>query len=487
MQWLIISLQDIWKGSAILGGVMSERPAFLKSGERARLFPVLAETSKEGRTLSVLLSSMAYVDEFGASLLRSIGQKVGVRTKFEVFTEVVFNDKNSGAPRPDGLIVLTVGSRQWTALVEAKIGNAQLDAAQIETYLQLARDHDVDAVITLSNQFTARPDHHPISLPKTSTRKVSLFHWSWMFVLTEATLLLSAQNVEDRDQARILSELVRFLSHPSTGVKGFERMPSSWSDVVTAVRGGAPLKKTSEEVQAVVGAWHQEVRDLCLIMSRLLEAPVDVRLSRNHRSDGKLRLRDDCQSLAETKRLRCELDIPDTANSIVVETDLLTRSVIVSMRLAAPGDRKSSQARLNWLLRQLAKTESDEVRIGAVWPGKAKATQATLSQVREDPNHLIRENSKMVLSSFDVVMVRELGGKFSGVKTFVDCLEAAVPDFYELVGQHLRAWRPSAPKLRAKTEPHEVSPAAIQSEYEAGVDVRDVQQLPAVEHSSERQ
>jgi hypothetical protein len=316
---------------------------------------------------------------------------------------------------------------------------------------------------------------------KASLRKVELFHWSWMFVLTEATLLLSGQNVKDRDQARILSELVRFLSHSSTGVKGFERMPASWNEIVGAVRGGAQPKKTAEDVQQVVGAWHQEVRDLCLIMSRLLEAPVDVKLPKKHREDGVQRLRDDCEYLSEARKLRCELDIPDTANSIVVEADLRTRSVVISMRLAAPGDKKSSQARINWLLRQLTKTESEEIRIGAIWPGRAPATQATLSQVRDDPQYLIGDNLKTVLTSFDVIMVRQLGGKFSGVKTFVDSLEAAVPDFYELVGQHLRAWRPAAPKLRGKTEPQDVTPAAIQSEYE-----KTPEQVAAVEGASEQ-
>jgi len=36
---------------------VSEKPEFLVSGERARLFPVLADTSKEGRTLKWTLSS----------------------------------------------------------------------------------------------------------------------------------------------------------------------------------------------------------------------------------------------------------------------------------------------------------------------------------------------------------------------------------------------------------------------------------------------
>jgi hypothetical protein len=445
---------------------MDGRPSFLKSGERARLFPVLAETSKEGRTLSVVLSSIAYVEEFGAALFSSIGQRKGARTKVDVYTEIVFANSNVNI-RPDGLIVLTTGKRRWTALVEAKIGNADLDLPQIESYLQLARDNGIDAVITLSNQFTAQPDHHPLTLQKASLRKIGLFHWSWMFVMTQATLLLAAKDVADSDQRRILSELVRFLSHPSTGVKGFERMPSVWKNIVTDARGDAPIKKNSPEVKEVIAAWHEEVRDLCLIMSRLLRTQVDIRLPRSHRNDPKKRVGDDSELLSAKQRLKCELDIPDTANAITIEANLRTRSILLSMRLAAPGDKKSSIARVNWIVRQLSKSNSSEIHVRAIWPGKAQATQASLEELRENASVLIDDyDKKMILTSFDVLFIRELSGKFSGQKTFIDGLEEAVPDFYEHVGQHLRAWTPTAPRLRGKTEPSDVSTHAIQEEIE---------------------
>jgi len=36
---------------------VSDLPAFLVRGEPARLFPILADTSKEGRTLSIFLAN----------------------------------------------------------------------------------------------------------------------------------------------------------------------------------------------------------------------------------------------------------------------------------------------------------------------------------------------------------------------------------------------------------------------------------------------
>ena len=108
-------------------------PDCIVQGEAARLFPVLSTTSKEGRTTSIVLACMSKIDEFGATLLQSVGQRLGKRSRLDTYTEVVCKAQNSGCKdRPDGLLVLRVGSREWKALVEAKVGNAELEADQVE-------------------------------------------------------------------------------------------------------------------------------------------------------------------------------------------------------------------------------------------------------------------------------------------------------------------------------------------------------------------
>jgi hypothetical protein len=72
------------------------------------------------------------------------------------------------------LIVVTTGKKQWTAIIEAKIGKAELQTEQVELYLDLAKEHRIDAVITLSNQFAATPTHHPVMVKKNKLRSGSL-------------------------------------------------------------------------------------------------------------------------------------------------------------------------------------------------------------------------------------------------------------------------------------------------------------------------
>ena len=73
---------------------MTEKlPDYLAQGEAARLFPVLSTTSKEGRTTSIVMPFMVQIEELGAALLQSVGQKSGKRAQLHAFTEVVFKNR----------------------------------------------------------------------------------------------------------------------------------------------------------------------------------------------------------------------------------------------------------------------------------------------------------------------------------------------------------------------------------------------------------
>ena len=242
------------------------------------------------------------------------GVRLGKRSFIDTYTEVVLTVPKDTKERPDGLIVVSAGNKSWKALIEAKIGSSDLDEEQVHRYLQLARECGVNAVITLSNQFAARPDHSPIKAPKTLTRRVSLFHWSWKTILTEAILLQRQDAIHDPDQAFILREFVRFLSHNSVGVSGFSQMPAQWKDMVTLVKSGGVIGKTSLEAEVLVSSWHQETRDLALRMSQHLATNIDVKLSRAHANDSDNRLKDDCAKLAAENKLEVEYEIPNAAS-----------------------------------------------------------------------------------------------------------------------------------------------------------------------------
>lgn len=424
-------------------------PEYITQGEQARLFPVLATTSKEGRTTSIVLACLAKIDEFGASLLSSLGQKVGVRTKIETYTEVVCkNHAPNIKDRPDGLIVVRNGSREWRALVEAKVGSNELIPDQMEKYRQLAKDNAIDCVISISNQFATSPSLHPLQEVQKSRSKIPVFHWSWMYILTEADLLLSQNSVSDTDQRLLLNELRRFLTHESAGVKGFDRMPKEWGDLNKLVSSGGVISAKSADAAAVVSAWHQETRDLALILSRMTETAVTERLSRKHKMDGAARVKDEMNLMRGDQTLGLELDVPDAAAPLEILVDIKRRSVDVGMTLRAPEDKVSTKARVNWILRQVKTANLDDLHLRLMWPGKAEPTQHLVSELKERPELAEAEKSHLSPHSFHIFFSKRLGARFTQQTNFIVDIEAIIPKFYGEVGAELAAWQKRAPKIK---------------------------------------
>jgi hypothetical protein len=443
-------------------------PEYLSQGEAARLFPVLSTTSKEGRTTSIVLACLAKVEEFGASLLETVGQRVGKRTKIGTFTEVVFKKQPTTIKdRPDGLIVLQIGSREWRALVEAKVGNNDLDADQIERYRALAKENEIDCVITISNQFATTPASHPIEAVRKSRSKIPVFHWSWMHILTAADLLINRENVADSNQLVLLNELRRFLSHESAGVRGFDRMPKEWADLNKLVSSGGVIPSKSSEAAIVVEAWHQETRDLSLILSRMTETRVGEKLPRKHVLDPAQRLKDELADLRSMGQLKCVLDIPDAAASVEIVTDLSRRCIDVGMSLRAPEDKRTTKARLNWLLRQIKTERVDDLYVRLLWPGKSEPTQFPIAELRENVEIANEGKEHLAAHSFHVFLSKRTGARFTQQANFISDLEAIVPEFYGSVGAFLGAWKKSAPKIKPeKALADDVSPDAISDESE---------------------
>lgn len=424
---------------------MTTLPMDLVSGEPARLIPVIADSRREQRVASVFLATISAVPDLAEPLFSAIGIRLGKRSSIDAYTEICFKGDEEAKNRPDGLILLSTGKRTWTALVEAKIGSATLDDEQVQRYAQLARDNKIDAVITISNQFASRATHSPVSVSKVLTRRVSLFHWSWKLILTEAVLLQSNNSVSDPDQALILREFARFLSHDSVGVAGFHQMPADWKTLIDQINSGAPVRKTSSEAETIVAAWHQETRDLALKMSQHLATSIEIKLPRAHSQDPEARLKSDCARLADQHTLKVEYIVPNAASELIVEADLRTKSIRVGMEIDAPQDKQRGTARVNWLLRQLKHLPSENVCIWLVWPTRAQDTLSTLEELRDDPQKALAL-SPSPPRMFRVFTVTSNSRRFAGRRTFVEDLESAVPDFYGQIGQHLERWRPKPPK-----------------------------------------
>ncbi|MCF6195876.1 MAG: hypothetical protein L3J50_04155, partial [Emcibacter sp.] len=180
-----------------------------------------------------------------------------------------------------------------------------------------------------------------------------------------------------------------------------------------------------------------------------------IKLKNAHKTDPENRIRDDSAALCKEENLICQFDIPNAASALYVEASLSNRTITCSMELLAPSDKKTTKARMNWLVKQfskLSKKEIDQIRIGAKWPGGAQITWAGITELRDDPICIQTSNKKLVPHRFIVQTVLDMAGKFSGQRTFIEGLEKTVTQFYYTVGENLSTWVPPAPKFEDNPE-----------------------------------
>ena len=419
----------------------------IELSNRARLIPVVADSKKEERATSILLAAFTIVPSFAQAVLSEAGAKVGARSRIECYTEIIFpDDKNGGKLRPDGLIVVHQGKNCWSALVESKIGNSELTVEQVESYLDIAKAHSIDAVITISNQFASDPTHHPLKISKVKTRTVGLFHFSWTSIESKAYLLSQSKAVEDPEQSFILDEIQRYFTHDSSGINAYTKLHGDWKVACETIQNQATLPKTSDVAKNTASSWIQLWRYMSLKLSKDVGAAATVALSRKWKGCYNDYLADLCEMLSTDHVLKSAISVPNCADNIDVLADFQRKTISYSMTLSAPKDKARPPAAINWLTRQLkGKSERDSV-IRAYW-GRSGVTTAPLSIVLEDPNTLIPEGMKSLPTKLEVVRIIELNAKFKATKALIEDIALELPDYYSDIAQHLTKWVPKPPKI----------------------------------------
>lgn len=423
--------------------------------QQARLIPVSGingTDEQERRGTSALLAVLSSVKEYGRVVIGAFGAPAG---PVETFIEVPFTTASGARACPDGLIRVTRGGRTFVALVEVKTGRNPLVAAQLECYLDIARDNGFDAVLTISNEIAPAPGVHPCQVDKRKLRKVALHHMSWSQLHTLAVIEQVNRGVADADQAWILGEFVRYLEHPKSGAVDFDDMGSQWVTVRDAVAHGT-LRSGDKSALDVATRFDQLVAFAAMRLSRQLGVTVLPALSRSELADPSARLVSQAGHLVSTGRLTGGLRIPNAIAAIELVVDLRASQVSASLTFAAPAEGRQ-QTRVNWLVRQL-KEAPDDLRIDAVtaW-SRGDGTAELLKQLRLEPMLLVAD-PKRDIRSFTLTMSRPAGSKRGqGRGSFVGGALDLIDAFYRDVVQVLRPWTPSAPKVKAADGAHDGS------------------------------
>ena len=427
----------------------------------ARLIPTVGikgQEEQERRATSSLLAVMRAVPEFGHALLKELGAPKS--PVIETFAEVRFKDAAGKTVIPDGAIVCERGKKSWTCLVEVKTGKAALREDQVGCYLDVAREHGFDGVLTISNQITAASNESPLAIDRRKLGKRGLWHFSWWRIITEAIVQSRYRGISDPDQAWILGELIAYLDAEASGAGGFEDMGDKWVTVRKAAHDGT-LRPNMPEARDVAERWAEFTQYLCLGLSQDLGRTVSARRPRKQTTgemlDGHLK------RLAETGSLETVLRVPDAVGDVAIQVDLRSRRTLTSVEVDAPREGRS-KSRINWLLRQLADAP-DDLRVEVAYPNVRQTTSELLRTARENVELLLYPlDPARPPKSFTLTLARPMGQKRGRAEgSFVRETRDQTFDFYRDLVQTLKPWQARAPRLREVPDPDDV-PSAPQSD-----------------------
>ena len=255
---------------------------------------------------------------------------------------------------------------------------------------------------------------------------------------------LTHRGLNDRMQAWVLGELIRYLEHPKSGAAGFDDMGSAWVPVRDAVLAGT-LRAPDRKTEAVAAAWEKLVRHLCMCLTSQLGVPVGLALPRRLANDHPARLKTTIDGLATRGALRTTLRIPDVVGPLTVTADLRMGQVRTSVELDAPQEH-SGKRRVAWLLRQLREAP-DRLSVEVRFADREQTSCELLKDVRANEAVLLPDPAAGVCA-FRLTATTPMGTKRNGLsKAFIPSVHAAVDTFHGSVAQGLREWVPPAPAM----------------------------------------
>jgi hypothetical protein len=429
---------------------------FIKKGginlKEAHLIPIIKPGDEMALT-SVILSSIRLIKEFRRMIFTDT--KISKGGHIFVYNEIGFSQFPNS--RVDGLL-LTVkgGTIKDAAIFEMKNGTNDLDQAQIERYLKIAKAYNIPKLITVSNQFVSDPTQSPVNIK--SSKQVQLYHFSWSYLLTLAHILLfdNELNITDKNQVETMREVVSYLENDKSGVCGFNLMKPGWKEVVEKIKFGTPLKLSDPDLHDTVVSWQQEEKDLALILSRKIGVFVDSGESK-HRGNLKARIDDDKRKLIDKSLLTSNLRVKGAVSDIKIEA-LFGKGIIeMSVTLKAPQDKKL-KGQLSWIKHQLDNCKKknkekfqiihNEILIEIILKNTNKTEKVDIDTLDD----IYDEIKDKEVKEFRVSNIKDLGKKFSSCRKFVETIETMLINYYSSIIQFLSKWAEPAPKIIEKNK-----------------------------------
>ena len=357
---------------------------------------------------------------------------------------------------PDALIVKDFPkNNSWAAIFEFKVGHARIDESQIEQEYLFATRNNIQALITVSNEFTATPSHIPYKIKTNS--KVALYHFAWVTIQTIVHVLLTDEGNSLAPMEKVLlSQFQYFMQVKESGCLRFTKMPNGWSSFVNDVNNRT--LECNNLIDSMVCAWHQKVEDLCLELARISNQPNIELVTRRLKLSNKERIQQTKERLLKQSIFNTAIDIPLLPFPVEIEVNLGSKRIYFKTCTTAPGNVKTPKGALGWLRKGLSEIDTNVVHLESVklevrWINTRKKTSGILKDLFEKNTVVFLNNMKgRKIKEFTLIYCVNLEGSFKSNRKFISILDKETKNFYRELCYHLPVYHPPAKLIEQDKE-----------------------------------
>ena len=391
----------------------------LVSVNSPQLIPIFKKP--ERKLLSILMATLEIVPGFRSEILKLCGYGSGKTCQYQSFMEPHYASPSLPNRYPDGLIVCTRGNSVWSAFIEAKAESNKIRAEQIQEYASMAYALDVDAVISISNEYAASPEELPYHLAGNKRRKRHIYHLSWPEIKTALGLYLGSSTSSNDAELAVLRSVLAFMLSGTSGVETYDAMPPDWAKFVESANTALGFGSNTSGVTDIIHGWKQQRRDFCAKLNGLVGGGVELRHLSGARSERQERDSFDKKLLADRYQLKAGYHFKYSKADLEILSDLKACSHSFALEIRPPNGKKA-KATISWLVGKLSDLQFEKYKVAITWPGRGGETLIDLEQLIRFPETIYRGQKDAPRSIMLITGHRDVR-RFKSRKRFIEDME----------------------------------------------------------------
>ncbi len=361
------------------------------------------------------------VPSFRGEILKLCDYNSGKTCQYKSFMEPQYSSPNLPNYRPDGLMICKRGTTYWSAFIEAKSDNNKIRSEQVLEYADLASKLNIDAVISISNEFALNPKELPYTLKGNKRRKREIFHLSWPQIRTCLGIFIGSTNDCNDAELQVLHHALSFMLHDKSGVETYDMMPIEWTKFVQSASTELGFSSSTPGLMEIVHGWQQERRDLCAKLNGIVDGGVELRHPSGARSTPKEITAFDKKLLADSYKLKAGYFLKNSKTRFHVTSDLRACCHRFAIEINTPKGKKA-KATINWLCEELSNLNNNNYSIRLNWPGRGEDTTIELANLLKYPDTAFN-GQKEAPKTVSIITRDRNVRRFKSRKQFIEDLE----------------------------------------------------------------